>query len=101
MLLLLPPLPLPQDYCHFRRVPRELRERLMGYVEAEHSNKRVLNDVEVLSTLSPALRTDLSMHLCTELVRSVALFQVGGWMRWMRVDACGCRGGVMGGRCGG
>lgn len=37
-----------RDYCHYRRLPGELRRRVMAYINTAHSNKRVLDDTSML-----------------------------------------------------
>ncbi|GIL57961.1 hypothetical protein Vafri_13167 [Volvox africanus] len=63
-----------RDYCHYRRLPGELRRRVMAYVNTTHSNKRVLDDTTMLLELSPGLRTDINLQLCAELVATVPVF---------------------------
>ena len=63
-----------RDYCFYRRLPRELRRRVMAYINTSHSNKRVLDDLAMLAELGPGLRTDVNMHLCAELVATVPIF---------------------------
>eukprot|EP00198_Chlamydomonas_reinhardtii_P008987 XP_001698324.1 predicted protein [Chlamydomonas reinhardtii] len=63
-----------RDYCHYRRLPGELRRRVMAYINTAHSNKRVLDDTSMLLELSPGLRTDVNLQLCAELVATVPVF---------------------------
>ncbi|MEW5315956.1 MAG: hypothetical protein WDW38_007350 [Sanguina aurantia] len=63
-----------KDYCYYKRLPRELRMRVLAYVNHTHSNKKVMDEAALLQELPPAVRVDVYLHLCAELVTTVPIF---------------------------
>ena len=62
-----------KEYMHFKKIPTDLREAIVGYYETKFDGK-VFNESKILMELNPILRTQIIDFNCFDLVRRCKLF---------------------------
>jgi voltage-gated potassium channel len=62
------------EYMRFKQIPKGLQERVSAYYEQRYRHNYYSED-GILASVSPALRKELQMHSCQNLVEEVPLFQ--------------------------
>ena len=65
-----------RQYFTWRRLPRELRERVVRHIEARWHTRKVFDEPLLLSQLSLRLRGDVTRHVCAELLSTALIFRV-------------------------
>lgn len=64
-----------KQYMDFRKVSKELEERVIKWFDYLWINKQSLNEEEVLSALPDKLKAEIAIHVHLETLKRVALFQ--------------------------
>ncbi|KAJ8297674.1 hypothetical protein KUTeg_024205 [Tegillarca granosa] len=64
-----------KQYMEFRKVGKELEQRVIQWFDYLWTNKQSLNEEEVLSTLPDKLKAEIAIHVHLETLKRVALFQ--------------------------
>eukprot|EP00884_Botryococcus_braunii_P013800 jgi/Botrbrau1/22420/Bobra.0091s0023.2 len=62
------------QYMTHRHLPQELRQRIKESYEARWKAEKHFNEEELLQELPASLRTEVSMHLCKDLIAAVPFF---------------------------
>jgi len=65
-----------KQYFAYRRVPKELRTRVMHFFEHRWHTRKVFDEAALLEEISGSLRTELYMHVCSDLLDNVPLFKI-------------------------
>jgi len=63
-----------KEYMHYKKMPTDLREAIVGYWETKFDGK-VFNESKILMELNPILRTQIIDFNCFDLVRKCKLFK--------------------------
>ncbi|XP_045205389.1 cyclic nucleotide-gated cation channel alpha-3-like [Mercenaria mercenaria] len=64
-----------KQYMDFRKVSKELEQRVIKWFDYLWINKQSLNEEEVLSALPDKLKAEIAIHVHLETLKRVALFQ--------------------------
>ncbi|XP_022320643.1 cyclic nucleotide-gated channel alpha-3-like [Crassostrea virginica] len=64
-----------KQYMEFRKVSKELEQRVIKWFDYLWTNKQSLNEEEVLSTLPDKLKAEIAIHVHLDTLKRVALFQ--------------------------
>ena len=64
-----------KQYMEFRKVSKELEQRVIKWFDYLWINKQSLNEEEVLSALPDKLKAEIAIHVHLETLKRVALFQ--------------------------
>ena len=64
-----------KQYMEFRKVSKELEQRVIKWFDYLWTNKKSLNEEEVLSSLPDKLKAEIAIHVHLETLKRVALFQ--------------------------
>jgi len=67
-----------EEYMCYRDLPISTRERITDYYEHKYAQKRLFDEHEILSEISPPLRNDIVNHNCRDLVEKVPFLKEGG-----------------------
>lgn len=67
-----------EEYMRYRDLPQNVRERITDYYEHKYSQKRLFNELEILSEVSKPLRDDIVNHNCRDLIECVPFLREGG-----------------------
>ena len=59
----------------YRKIPVELQRRVLSYYEFLWSENKALNEDEIFNDLPVSLRTEVALHLNSEVLESVPFFQ--------------------------
>ena len=62
-------------YVGARRVPKELRRRMMSYYKNYFSTKTALDESEILNNLPQGLRKEMRLHLAQDTLDSLPFFK--------------------------
>ena len=64
-----------KQYMEFRKVSKDLEQRVIKWFDYLWINKQSLNEEEVLSALPDKLKAEIAIHVHLETLKRVALFQ--------------------------
>lgn len=64
-----------KQYMEFRKVSKELEQRVIKWFDYLWTNKKSLNEEEVLASLPDKLKAEIAIHVHLETLKRVALFQ--------------------------
>ncbi|XP_052282307.1 cyclic nucleotide-gated cation channel alpha-3-like [Dreissena polymorpha] len=64
-----------KQYMEFRKVSKELEQRVIKWFDYLWINKQSLNEEEVLSALPDKLKAEIAIHVHLDTLKRVALFQ--------------------------
>ncbi|KAK3577023.1 hypothetical protein CHS0354_003091 [Potamilus streckersoni] len=64
-----------KQYMEFRKVTKELEQRVIKWFDYLWVNKQSLNEEEVLSALPDKLKAEIAIHVHLDTLKRVALFQ--------------------------
>uniref|UniRef100_A0A8W8LA54 Cyclic nucleotide-binding domain-containing protein n=1 Tax=Magallana gigas TaxID=29159 RepID=A0A8W8LA54_MAGGI len=64
-----------KQYMEFRKVSKELEQRVIKWFDYLWTNKQSLNEEEVLGTLPDKLKAEIAIHVHLDTLKRVALFQ--------------------------
>ncbi|XP_061163715.1 cyclic nucleotide-gated cation channel alpha-3-like [Saccostrea echinata] len=64
-----------KQYMEFRKVSKELEQRVIKWFDYLWTNKQSLNEEEVLCTLPDKLKAEIAIHVHLDTLKRVALFQ--------------------------
>ncbi|XP_069131473.1 cyclic nucleotide-gated channel alpha-3-like [Argopecten irradians] len=64
-----------KQYMEFRKVSKELEQRVIKWFDYLWTNKKSLNEEEVLATLPDKLKAEIAIHVHLDTLKRVALFQ--------------------------
>lgn len=64
-----------KQYMQFRKVSKELENRVIKWFDYLWSNKQSLNDESVLSSLASKLQAEIAIHVHFETLKKVRIFQ--------------------------
>ncbi|CAG5132257.1 unnamed protein product, partial [Candidula unifasciata] len=64
-----------KQYMEFRKVSKELEERVIKWFDYLWTNKQSLNEEEVLSALPDKLKAEMAIHVHLDTLKRVAIFQ--------------------------
>ncbi|GAB4818740.1 hypothetical protein N2152v2_005786 [Parachlorella kessleri] len=64
-----------KEYWRSRRVPKDLRKRIISSLNQKHRGRKIIDEDVLLRDITPNLRADIYMHICEDLVRNVPVFQ--------------------------
>ncbi|XP_066925521.1 potassium/sodium hyperpolarization-activated cyclic nucleotide-gated channel 1-like [Clytia hemisphaerica] len=67
-----------EEYMRYRDLPQNVREKITDYYEHKYSQKRLFNELEILSEVSKPLRDDIVNHNCRDLIECVPFLREGG-----------------------
>eukprot|EP01135_Chromosphaera_perkinsii_P010399 Nk52_evm71s2118 gene=Nk52_evmTU71s2118 len=63
------------NYMEYRRIPRDIRNRVRRYFDFLHSRQQGHDDEKILRDFPMHLRTEIYKHLCKDIVRKVPIFK--------------------------
>ncbi|KAK6487004.1 potassium/sodium hyperpolarization-activated cyclic nucleotide-gated channel 1-like [Huso huso] len=63
-----------EDYMSYRKLPKNLRSRISTYYQARYQGKW-FDERAILNVLSESLKVEILGNLCTDLVKTVPMFQ--------------------------
>lgn len=64
-----------KQYMEFRKVSKELEERVIKWFDYLWTNKQSLNEEEVLAALPDKLKAEMAIHVHLETLKRVSIFQ--------------------------
>ncbi|CAG2210717.1 CNGA3 [Mytilus edulis] len=64
-----------KQYMEFRKVTKELEQRVIKWFDYLWTNKKSLNEEEVLMSLPDKLKAEIAIHVHLDTLKRVALFQ--------------------------
>lgn len=64
-----------KQYMEFRKVTKELEQRVIKWFDYLWTNKKSLNEEEVLCSLPDKLKAEIAIHVHLDTLKRVALFQ--------------------------
>lgn len=64
-----------KQYMEFRKVSKELEERVIKWFDYLWTNKQSLNEEEVLSALPDKLKAEMAIHVHLDTLKRVTIFQ--------------------------
>ncbi|XP_059155739.1 cyclic nucleotide-gated cation channel alpha-3-like [Physella acuta] len=64
-----------KQYMEFRKVSKELEERVIKWFDYLWTNKQSLNEEEVLSALPDKLKAEMAIHVHLDTLKRVSIFQ--------------------------
>ncbi|XP_033743768.1 cyclic nucleotide-gated cation channel alpha-3-like [Pecten maximus] len=64
-----------KQYMEFRKVSKELEQRVIKWFDYLWTNKKSLNEEEVLASLPDKLKAEIAIHVHLDTLKRVALFQ--------------------------
>ena len=63
------------SFMHYRRLPADLRKRVVAYYDYMWEHRLGYNEADILQTLPPSLRTEIDLHLKGDFLENVPLFK--------------------------
>ena len=63
-----------KQYFKYRRLPKEIRERIMKYYENRWFTRKVFDEEELLKELPYCLKQDVHAHICQYLLDRIPIF---------------------------
>ncbi|XP_065557093.1 cyclic nucleotide-gated cation channel subunit A-like isoform X1 [Artemia franciscana] len=64
-----------KQYMEFRKVSKELEDRVIKWFDYLWSNKQSLNEEEILGTLPDKLKAEIAIHVHLDTLKKVKIFQ--------------------------
>ena len=59
------------EYLSYRKLPEELRQRVLTFFNQKYVHQRYFNEEEVLSDVSKKIRDDIIRHTCRDVLNSM------------------------------